>query len=194
MRDLDIRKAIHDQVFREHKNDPSTIIINELGIRQGTARVDIAVVNSRLHGYEIKSAHDDLRRLSRQTQLYSEVFDHITLVVTEQHADEVLEYIPEWWELMIAVSANSDREIQFELAREGKNNPEIIARSLAEFLWRDEALAILRQKKAAKGYLSKPRSAIWDRLCEVCDLPEIQELVRAHLKTRVGSVAAQSRD
>ena len=67
------------------QNDPQTLIVEELGIRQGAARVDVAVVNGSLHGYEIKSARDTLERLPKQSELYSSVFDTITLVTAENH-------------------------------------------------------------------------------------------------------------
>ncbi len=63
MRDRDVRQALRRKVLRDHIGDSSTLVLDELGLRHGTCRVDIAVVNSLLHGYEIKSDADNLARL-----------------------------------------------------------------------------------------------------------------------------------
>ena len=49
-------------------------------------RIDIAVVKGALHGFEIKSDFDNLKRLARQVDLYSQVLDRATLVVGERFA------------------------------------------------------------------------------------------------------------
>jgi hypothetical protein len=56
VRDRDVREALHRKVLKEHHGDADTLVLDELGLRHGTCRVDIAVVNGYLHGYEIKSA------------------------------------------------------------------------------------------------------------------------------------------
>src|SRR5690349_11086244 len=67
--DAVIRTALKAQLLADHDKD--TVLLEELGLSRGHVRVDIALVNGRLHGYEIKSDLDSLRRLSRQVELYS---------------------------------------------------------------------------------------------------------------------------
>ncbi len=86
MRDSDVRKALHSRVLRDHHNDPNTLVLNELGLRHGACRVDVAVVNGSLHGYELKSDMDTLERLPAQVGLYGKVLDKATLVVGARHA------------------------------------------------------------------------------------------------------------
>ncbi|WP_283807951.1 DUF2130 domain-containing protein [Bradyrhizobium macuxiense] len=59
-RDRDVRQALHRKVLKERHGDADTLVLDELGLRHGTCRVDIAVVNGYLHDYEIKSDADTL--------------------------------------------------------------------------------------------------------------------------------------
>ena len=74
----------------------------EVGIRHGAGRIDILVAGSDLHGYEIKSDRDSLRRLSRQIPLFSSVLERMTLVVGVSHEETVRRVIPPWWGLVVA--------------------------------------------------------------------------------------------
>ena len=85
MRDRDVRKALHHKVLKEHHGDTNTLVLDELGLRHGVARVDVAVVNGYLHGFEIKSDSDTLDRLPSQVTIYNAVLDRATLVVGEKH-------------------------------------------------------------------------------------------------------------
>ena len=65
-------------------------MVDELGVCRGQVRIDVAVVNGRFHGYEIKSDRDSLRRLDGQVDLYSKVLDRATIVVGDRHFTEAL--------------------------------------------------------------------------------------------------------
>jgi len=84
MNDLQIRKAFHRTFLRTHHRDPSTLVLDELGLQHGKSRADIAVINGDLSGFEIKSDVDSLQRLTRQIERYSAVFDlhSLWLIVT----------------------------------------------------------------------------------------------------------------
>ena len=66
MRDSDIREVLLDSWQKKYFSDESTRVFEELGLCQGDARVDVAVVNGSIHGFEIKSERDSLDRLSNQ--------------------------------------------------------------------------------------------------------------------------------
>ena len=51
----------------------------ELGLSPFQAVQNIAVINGHLHGYEIKSERDSLRRFHRQERIYSQVLDFVTV-------------------------------------------------------------------------------------------------------------------
>ncbi len=60
--DSDIRAVLRSRLFLKHPDEADTVVIEELGLCRGQVRVDVAVVNGLLHGYEIKSDRDSLRR------------------------------------------------------------------------------------------------------------------------------------
>ena len=62
----------------------------------------MAAVNGVMHGFEIKSDIDSLARLPHQTELYSSVFDKITLVVGATHLYHAFNIIPDWWGVLVA--------------------------------------------------------------------------------------------
>jgi len=169
----------------DHKNDLHTKIIEELGLTHGAARVDIAVVNGILHGYELKSDLDTLMRLPEQMRIYNSVLDRITLVVGKSHLHSAIQLIPEWWGIVIAKMTDSNGEIIFLNIREPEENPHKDSLSIAKLLWREEALAILEEINQAKGVRSKPRQMIYERLALVLDQNTLRNRVREYLFSRV---------
>lgn len=180
--DSELRPALRSWVAASLDGNPDTLILEELGICRGQARVDLVVVNGMLQGYEIKSDRDSLRRLAGQVECYSRVLDRVTLVVGERHLREAQEMVPRWWGILrVRTNGPSPR---FTTVRKGGKNPGPDPRSLVELLWRDDAVAFLEQRGAARGIRSKPRSAAWDRICEQFGVDEIAVAVRAQLKAR----------
>lgn len=182
MRDADIRRSLRAEVQERHRRDPETRIIDELGLCQGEVRVDVAVVNGALKGYEIKSLADTLRRLPVQVHVYSKVLDYATIVLAEAHRADACELIPDWWEVIIAIEDGDG--IRLEESRKGTMNPGIETRALAELLWHADALELLRGKGCHRGLSGKPRAYVWDRVAQVCSVDEVRDAVRAKLKER----------
>ena len=180
--DPEIRQGLRSLLRKKHSGKPQTVFIEELGISQGRARIDMAVVNGQLHGYEIKSDRDSLRRLPDQVELYSRVVDKATLVVGDRHLAESSILVPEWWGILRV--ASSVRGLQFKTVRRGRRNPNVEARSLVELLWRTDAINLLEQRGVAHGVRSKPRRAVWDKICEYFEAKEIAVAVRDHLRAR----------
>lgn len=183
MKDLDVRGALHKQIQRQHKDDADTLVLDELGVCQGAARVDVAVINGRMHGYEIKSAKDNLNRLPQQIEYYSSVFDRVTLVVSDNHMEEAISLIPGWWGVKKATMGPRGG-IRLREIRRCKSNPSADPYSIAQLLWKDEALDALSRIGLAKGLKSKPRSAAWKALSESLPIDELRELTRVTLKAR----------
>lgn len=183
MRDGDVRLALHNKVLKEHHGDSDTLVLDELGIRHGTSRVDVAVVNGYLHGYEIKSDSDTLQRLPTQMEIYNSVFDHVTLVVGSKHADKVEELIPGWWGIRVATEG-ARGAIKFRMKRKPKKNPAIDPIALAELLWRDEAVEELAILGATGKVLRQPRAELYRHLAESMELDELRDTVRRRLKGR----------
>ena len=175
-----IRTSLHRRLVVKHRKEADTVVIDELGLCRGSARVDIAVVNGQLHGYEIKSDRDSLRRLSVQADLYSRVFDRVTLVCGQRHVSRALDIVPPWWEVLWIESTSQDPT--FRTAKRGRKNQERDIRALAELLWLEEAMALLAQRNALRGFRGKSRADLWDRVCELLGIDEVATAVRAHLK------------
>lgn len=182
--DREVRRALKSNVLREHRRDGNTLVLDEMGLRHGTCRVDIAVVNGSIHGWEIKSDADTLNRLPLQMAVYGEVFDKVTLVVGDKHADKCRDQVPAWWGIKIATVSN-DR-IQFTSVRRAGKNTDINPIALAELLWRSEAVAILRALGVPETDLRRPRAHLYSCLADAVDRDELRRLVRETLKVRAG--------
>lgn len=180
--DSDIRRVLRSKLLLKHSDELDTVLIEELGLCRGQVRVDLSVVNGLMHGYEIKSDRDSLRRLRTQAELYGKVFDRATLVVGSRHLAEILDVLPGWWGILRV--QNSDRGLKLRTVRKPQSNPNRDPRSLVELLWFDDAIALLEKRNAARGFRGKPRWIVWDRVCELCSINEIAKAVRGHLKAR----------
>lgn len=191
MHDRDVRAALHERVLAVHRGDPDTIVLDELGLQWGAVRVDVAVVNGQIHGYEIKSDADTLARLPAQEAIYSRILDRATLVSGTCHIDQAVKIVPEWWELVAVEDAGAG--VEFTTLRSGGVNPAIDPEALASLLWRDEALAILEDVGAATGFRSKPRRALYRHLADILTVGDLSSRVRRALKQRTGWRAAAPR-
>ena len=181
--DILIRSALKKFLTNHHAQDEKVRIIEEFGVQHGTARVDIAVINGIIHGYEIKSDQDTLRRLPRQMEVFNSVFDKITLVVGKNHLYQAINIVPEWWGIMIAKS-NNNGSVVFNLIRGEEFNKYQDSVSVARLLWREEALRILEKNKAANGFYSKSRDFIYKKLASVLDQEALSEEVRERIFLR----------
>jgi hypothetical protein len=116
-------------------------LVQELVLMRGLIRVDIAVISSVLHGFEIKSDRDTLNRLPAQKMVYGKVFDRMTLVVGPRHLRTARRMVPSWWGIWLA-SLNGLRVVLSELRMPGEN-PKVCVKTLAQLLWREEAVNLL---------------------------------------------------
>lgn len=191
MRDLDIRRALHQELRTLHFADPETLIIDELGLCQGEARVDIAVVNGSINGYEIKSDRDTLDRLPQQQEIYNRALDAVTIVVTGQRSERIADVVPSWWGILRA--SDAAQMVTLVPVREPGANPAVDPLALVQLLWRDEVLEALHQRGLANGISGKPRRVLWERLAGTISLVELKELVRSQLRARQNWPIAERR-
>lgn len=190
MKDIDLRNALKRKLRSCYADDPSTLIVDELGLRHGIVRVDVAVINGLIHGFELKSDRDTLQRLPRQMRVYNSVLDHMTLVVGQRYLDIATSLIPEWWGIMLAETGESG-DLDLTEVRKPQNNlfQDIVA--VSKLLWRDEALSLLEEFGKAEGVRWKRRSMIYERLAEVADPDLIRHRVRHQLRTRTSWRSAE---
>ncbi|MCL5410238.1 MAG: sce7726 family protein [Patescibacteria group bacterium] len=172
-----IRVVLRKKLEKKHAKDKHVRIIDELGLHHGDARVDIAVVNGVMHGYEIKSDQDTLFRLPEQIQVYNSVFDKMTLVVGKSHLYEAIKIVPDWWGVIVA-KTDTNGNVIFNTIRKEETNKAQNQLSVAKLLWREEALRILEDIDEAKGLRSKPRDLIYTKLSTVLDQKTLNKKVR----------------
>jgi hypothetical protein len=182
MREIDIRKSLNDKVLSLFPEESEAIVVNEFGICQGEARIDLAVINGHIHGFEIKSENDTLDRLPSQQAVYNKVFDTVTIVTGDKYIEKVTNDIPIWWGIMRA--RQKGNHISLEIIRECKDNPQIDSYSLVQLLWQSEATAILEKYNLAKGSKNKPRRYVWAALANTFSVQELSKIVRETLKKR----------
>lgn len=180
-----IRTALKEKLEESYGSLKNTKIIEELGLTHGEARIDIAVVNGVIHGYELKSDKDTLKRLPGQIEVYNTVLDRVTLVVGKNHLHEAIKIVPDWWGITIAKIVDSNNAVSFCKIREAEQNKNQNSAAVAALLWREEALEILEKIGQDKGMRSKNRKAIYERLAEVLDKKTLKEIVREQLRSRL---------
>jgi hypothetical protein len=165
--------------------------LEELGLCRGKVRVDVAVVNGSIHGYEIKSDRDSLRRLASQAAVYGMVLDRATLVVGPKHVAEAIRAVPKWWEVKVVIASGAD--LRVKQLRRGRKNPERNARALVELLWLEDTQALLEVRGGLRGYRGRPRRELWDRVCALYEISEIASAVRGQLKARAAQRPSRPR-
>jgi hypothetical protein len=169
----------------QYASDPNTKIVEEMGIWSGSVRIDVAVINGELSGYELKSDRDTLERLPLQADLYSRVFDRLALVVGRRHAKKGRDHIPKWWGIVVAEQTEV-HGILLTLEREAQRNPTPDPYLVAKLLWKQEALGVLDQYGLAKGWRARDVNEIHRRLVTELDFPMLSAEVRKVLKERDG--------
>lgn len=189
MLDADIRAALHERLLRRYGRDPEVRVVNEMTVAGGRSRVDVAVINGRLEGFEIKSEGDSLKRLARQAEGYGRVFDRMTIVCAELHLKQALEVVPPWWGVEIA-KPDPNGTVRIIQQRAPRANRRVEPEAVAGLLWRGEALAALETLGIADGLRSKPRRVLWAALVEQMAPTKLRALVREALRARTSWLVA----
>lgn len=190
MNDRDVRKALKGQLLQEHES--GTVMLEEMAIPVGATRIDVAVINGLLHGYEIKSEQDTLARLSEQSTAYDAVFERLTLVVAERHVRQAAELVPDWWGIRVA-RRKSGRVI-FRDLRMPTENPAMAAHALVSLLWKSEALRFLEELEDGTPVRTRSRKEIQRALVKKLRPQELCRRVRECLKARQPVEARASYD
>lgn len=185
LRDRDIRVALIDKLSRLYSHDPHTLILQEFGLFEHRVRIDLAVVNSAMFGFEIKSDADTLERLPYQQEIYNRIFDSVVIVVGESQFSKIEAVVPKWWGIWVAW--NNANKVGLRTAREPSENRKVDPRALVRCLWKQEALEIIKVKRLYEKKLDKARrSVLWDILVDSIPTDELKRLVCSCLKRRDG--------
>jgi hypothetical protein len=87
-------------------------------IENWSHRVDLAVANSHLIAFEIKSAKDKLTRLPKQLAAFQRYFDKVVLVSDEKHIQKVITELPHTVELWSVKC--EDNHIRFRVVKRAR--------------------------------------------------------------------------
>jgi len=183
MRDYVVRKAFHESVLRSAHASIDTIVLDEFGLKNGEYRADIAVLNGKMIGYEIKTDSDTLDRLFGQIIAYNEVFDNVFIVTGPKHLDKVLKTVPYWWGVYLINQDRCNGYIFNTLRRAKKNNKKESA-GIAQLLWKDEVIDILTTNYAVKTRTKSTREELYDNLTERCNATTLGKIALKYLKGR----------
>jgi hypothetical protein len=181
--DPDIRSALHRKRLRQLKSDPDTLIIDELGLAHARCRIDIAVINGYIHGYEIKSAMDSLARLGGQVEIFRQTLQKLTIVAASRHLAGVLADVPDWCGI-IEAEQGPRGGIRLNVVRSASSNPDVDPVMMAHLLWRPEVLQLLSQLGYAQNELRRPRKQLYEMLSEVFTIQEITAAIRSFMAQR----------
>lgn len=144
--DPPIRRALCAHLQREHAGDPDFRLMPELDVCGGRARVDLAALNGRFVGFEIKSARDTTRRLTDQLGWYELVFDEIVIVTAPSHLGAIRSVAPGWCGIWRA-DASGD-EAKLTQLRRARPNPRWRPTVALRLLLLDELRALARRVDA----------------------------------------------
>lgn len=183
LRDSDVRRAVHARVLAQHRDDPNTLVLDEFGVHEGASRIDIAVVNGRLDGFEIKSDSDTLERLPAQVEAYGRVFDHVTLVVGTRLIENATKLIPPWWGIKLA-ECGARGAVQIRTVRVAGRNHSLDLAALALLLWRDELVSAVTRLCPGEASSRPTRRALADILARNVSEHVLRDEVRRALKAR----------
>jgi hypothetical protein len=182
-RDPDIRIALHAKRLRRVKTQPDTLVIDELGLAHARSRIDVAVINGCIHGYEIKSDKDTLDRFATQLEVYRQTLPKLTFVAAPKHVAGIISGAPKWCGVL-AAEQGPRGGISFHVLRNAAPNPDVDAIMMAHLLWRDEVIELLDHAGYAPKELRRPRQQLYEMLCEVMTLREIVASIRTFMLQR----------
>lgn len=159
---------------------PEARVVDEFWTPASHARADLAAIGRDLHGYEIKSAQDTLRRLPRQVAAFGRIFDRCTAVVAAKHEMGAEGLLPDWWGLVIV---EPGPEPTFLTRRDSRANSCVDVELVVRLLWRAEVTKILIDH-GVQPDLPGGRSAMWTQLLEALHPSKVTTVVRDALRSR----------
>lgn len=186
MGDQAIRVKLDAWIATEFAYDKTTIVYHELAMPRPSARIDVAVVNGFLAGFEIKSDLDNLIRLPRQVASFGYVFERATLVTTSMHVEKARKLLPDWWGIMIM----RDEE-KFCRVRRGRVNRDVSSEHALHLLSRTELLRIAYQKELCISRNLR-KADIARIIAKKGRTSEIMFCIRESLKSRIIPTSLQT--
>lgn len=158
-------------------------MIDELGLAHAQSRIDLAVFNGHLHGYEIKSAGDTLDRLPRQLTIYKNTLQKLTLVIASRHLQAAAAIAPDWCGLTEIIEGPRGG-MTFASRRRACMNPDLDPFMLAHLLWHPEAQDLLRARGVSTADVNAPRKQLCRLLADEVPVRELATAIKAAMASR----------
>ena len=182
MRDFEIRTRLKTSILKKYYSDINSKVVEELNLPVAKARIDLAVINGYLHGFEIKSASDTLQRLPSQLIAYSKVFDYLSIITEDKYHHKVINILPDW--VGIYVCSEIKGEFKIKEIKKAILNKNIEGFYLAKLLWREELIGVLNQFNI--HFRIKERNWILaETIAKNIELDVLSDIVRKKLKERI---------
>jgi hypothetical protein len=184
VRDSDIRAALRQKIITERAGQEETLVRPEMALLRGSTRVDVAVINHSIHGYEYKNGGDEhMNELYGQVPAFSCVLDKVTILAAGEHLPAIVGEVPSWFEIQEVVMGDKG-QIDFRVIRLGDVNRDLDPYAVAQLLWRDEAYKLLLDLGVTGLRSSASCPVLWNELVDRLSLDELRETVRKQLRAR----------
>ena len=174
----DVRRELIELISGEVPG--KAVFINELQVDGGRHRIDlVAVHHEAIHCFEIKSAHDSLRRIESQIAGMEKIADHATIVTADKLVERARERVPPEWGLLCADGTGRGMILWSVRAprRLRRQDPE----ALASLLSKEAVTALLGRRKLLRGYRGKPRWLLRKRAAQELRGRTLHAAVRDYL-------------
>jgi hypothetical protein len=123
--------------------------------------------------------------LSSQVSAYSDVFHQAYIITGEKHLQKVMDKLPEWWGVY-GINISEENAISFNLVRPAQRNLKQNPFTLAQLLWKEEVINLLRHQYNCVAKISYTKQKLYELLVEQCDVDQLSENVLSIIKKREG--------
>jgi len=179
--DCDLRSAVRREIAECLA--PPGIAMEEFWVPGGgDNRADLAVVDTKVRGFELKSASDSLARLPSQVIAFGRVFDFMTLVADSSHLHAAETLVPGWWGITEACAGQN--AVTLRQFREPKRNPKVDRIARLMLLWHCDLVAVASQLGLTRVE-RMPKARLRALLSNaVADAGALDDMVAAALRSR----------
>lgn len=181
--DAELRAALHRKKFNKLKSQQKVLVVDELGLAHARSRIDVAVINGCVHGYEIKSEKDTLERFSAQLEIYRRSLGRLTIVCAPRHLAHIEAGTPSWCGI-IEAERGPRGAVRFYSRRRAESNPELDSYMLAHLLWHSEAVTLLTELDFDPSELRKSRRELYAMIADRMTPRQITESIQRFMIRR----------
>lgn len=180
--DQAIRTFVKRRLPRLVQSESEALLVEEMQVCSGRARIDLAVIGDRLIGIEIKGPQDTVTRLRGQATAYSQCFDYVVLIVHESLETKAHALVPDWWGLIVGRQAGS--RVRYRVVRRPETNPNLNLEKVLSLLWRKEIDALFSDFIGNNARPRATKKSIRAELLAHVDPPILHEASLRKLRER----------